>query len=75
MQLKKGRSDVSAWSFMNNAPLLSDVTNVVSKVVGDGTVDDDDEPMENKFDIIEEEPQNKKAKGRNGVSTGCLGRK
>merc|ERR1711871_447444 len=75
MQLKKGRSDVSAWSFMNNAPLLSDVTNAVNQVVGDSTLDDEDQPMENNFDIIEEEPQNKKVKERKGVSAGCLGKK
>ena len=75
MQLKKGRADVSAWSFMNNAPLLSDVTNAVNQVVGDSTLDDEDQPMENNFDIIEEEPQNKKVKERKGVSAGCLGKK
>merc|ERR1711907_742276 len=73
MQLKKGRADVSAWSFMNNAPLLGDVTNVVTKVVGDGN--EEEQPLESNFDLYEEEPQNKKVKGKKGVSTGCLPRK
>jgi hypothetical protein len=74
MQLKKGRADVSAWSFMNNAPLLSDVTNVVNQVVGDGFVGDE-QPMEANFDFYEEEPQNKQVKDKKGISAGCLGKK
>lgn len=75
LQLKKGTANVSAWSFMNNAPLLSDVTNVVNKVVGDESMEDQEQLVENYFDVVEEEPQNKKVKSKKGVSTGCLGKK